>query len=142
MLQATGTLDPANIRQIIWEQCWNVSVFGKRFKVCARVLREGSKLYFELEIDGRVARLPLAAACYTVFTIYGIEIKLCLSDIEFSNGALKKICLEVEGCVPVLGCTRLLKHCQAFRLADPAMKAATGWDDEVVPDDAFVYPVA
>jgi len=139
MLQTTGTVSPDQVLQIIWQQCWNIDVFGKKFKVCLRVVRDNTKLFFEIEADGKVARIPLANACITAFTLFGvIEIKLCLSDVEFDGPNLKRLCIEVEGCAGFLGCATLVKHCQGFRALDVAMKTHLDWSDDLIPDGAHV----
>lgn len=136
-------LDEGRVASVIWQQCWNINVFGKTFRLCLRIILDGSTFYLEIEAAGKTVRIALTNTCVTVFTLFGlIDIEVCLSDIQISGGHLKSLCIEVKACAPLAGCITIVKVCPHFALiADPAFAHARGWHTALVPIESHVTEV-
>jgi hypothetical protein len=106
-MESTHNLASLSTRDVIWEKCWertlkiSVPLDGsKNFtaKACVRFLVESGTFYAEVQVEGNVARYPLATASYEYR--YGIaSVKLTITDVDISGTNLKSVTFKVELCV-------------------------------------------
>lgn len=103
---------PITATSIIWEECWEKKVFGKKVKACARLLEQSNKFYIELEIAGKRKKWEVAKKCYESdkISIGVVEawLKVCL-DPTFDGGQLKKVKVTAHICGKSFGQSKCWK---------------------------------
>jgi hypothetical protein len=104
----TEKIELATLHQIIWQQCWDPKAcvhnpFGNDwclgFHACVRVVDDGGTYFLELEVNGNVARVQLANACYPVYSIGIATLEVCVDGLQVVGNQLKSIHLIVKACV-------------------------------------------
>ncbi|NET38477.1 MAG: hypothetical protein F6K19_41875 [Cyanothece sp. SIO1E1] len=103
-----------SVKEIVWEKCWEIREFGKKFKACLSLQRDGTTFQLCAKIDNREACIGIVDGCVPVYKVLGIDIEVCLSDIDFDGDRLRRLCFEIKGCIDTpFGklCERLLKEC-------------------------------
>lgn len=101
---------PPMINRLIWEKCvskrWCVKIKFPKFERCwqldgcVRVVEEGGTFFLELQLEGIRKRFDIANACVSL-PAPPFELKVCVADIEVSDGRPVSFSIVVQGCIGV-----------------------------------------